>query len=141
MLKIEINNTAAANLPSRTIIKRFEKFLLARQIKNAEISLAFVDKKTMRRLNHSYRGLDQPTDVLSFSYRYKNGMLDGEIVICCQIAQEQAKKFGHSFESEIIRLLAHGFLHLIGYDHRTTKEARKMRRLEEKIIKPSLCLA
>ena len=68
-------------------------------------------------------------------------MLDGEIVICCQIAQEQAKKFGHSFESEIIRLLAHGFLHLIGYDHRTIKERQKMQRLEEKIIKPSLCLA
>ena len=67
MLKIEINNTAAATLPDRTIKKQFKKFLLARQIKNAEISLAFVDKKTMRRLNHSYRGLDQPTDVLSFS--------------------------------------------------------------------------
>src|SRR3990172_4083828 len=129
MLKIAINNTTAAALPHRTIIKYFKKFLLSRRIENADISLAFVDKKTMRRLNHSYRGLDQPTDVLSFSYRYKNGMLDGEIVICCQIAQEQAKKFGHSFESEIIRLLAHGFLHLIGYDHRTTKEARKMRRL------------
>lgn len=134
MLKVEINNTTAATLPSRTIIKRFKKFLLARRIKKAEISLAFVDKKTMRQLNLSYRGINQPTDVLSFCYQYKKGALDGEIVICCQIAQAQARKFGHSFENEITRLLAHGFLHLIGYDHRTIKEMQAMSRWEEKII-------
>jgi rRNA maturation RNase YbeY len=95
----------------------------------------------MRSLNRRYRGLDRTTDVLSFSLRegkfsYIQPALLGDIVIAVPVAVRQAREQGHSLHREIERLLVHGLLHLLGYDHeRDGKEAERMRRKEQRLLR------
>ncbi len=105
-----------------------------------EVSLLFVGDKKMLRLNTDYRGIRKSTDVLSFEAQIPvkknigNNIL-GDIVINVPRAESQAKTFGTGFYDEIYRLLIHGTLHLLGYDHeRSRYGGRKMRKKEEEIF-------
>jgi probable rRNA maturation factor len=105
--------------------------------RDAELSLAFVANGEIAKLNRKYRHKWKPTDVLSFPADHKlagrHRML-GDVVISVDRAEEQAKAGGWSLQDEIDRLLIHGILHLLGYDHaRSRKEAQVMRALERKI--------
>ena len=91
------------------------------------VSISFVKKAEMRKLNRTYRKKDRPTDVLSFSM--KEGRLLGDVIICPQVAKVNAKKYGSSFKAELARLTAHGILHLLSYDH-----GKKMFDLQDKIV-------
>ena len=109
--------------------------------RNAEVSVLLVGDKAMRSLNRHYRGKDRTTDVLSFPLREGRfsriqPQVLGDIVISLPTAARQAKAAGESYQSEIGRLLVHGYLHLLGYDHERSKaEASRMdgreRRLRE----------
>ena len=94
----------------------------------------------MRSLNRRYRGVDRTTDVLSFSLR-EGGFpsvqpdLLGDIVISVPRADRQASEAGHSLSREIERLLIHGLVHLLGYDHeRGPSHALRMRRKERQLL-------
>ena len=114
----------------------------------SEVSLFFADKDEMQRLNEEYRGLDHSTDVLSFpmldsGQRGRPHVLQepspcpvmlGDIVICREIAESQAKEYGHSIEREIAFLFTHGLLHLLGYDHEEDAAAEAMRAVEDEIL-------
>ncbi|NLW16221.1 MAG: rRNA maturation RNase YbeY [Firmicutes bacterium] len=91
---------------------------------HAEVSVALVDNDAMRALNRQYRGIDKPTDVLSFSQLEGEELFDvpdvlilGDIVISIEQALAQAESYGHSFKRELAFLLVHGLLHLVGYEH------------------------
>lgn len=105
-----------------------------------EISILFTTDKKIHKLNKAYRNKDKPTDVLSFSQieGIKNffSFSLGDLVISLDTAKKQAKEYKNTFNQEILRLLIHGMLHLIGYDHEnvTANEAAKMRRLEKKLF-------
>lgn len=98
------------------------------------MSISFVTDSFIRKLNKTYRKKDKATDVLSFPMNTE-GLL-GDIVISLQRASIQAKSFRVTFHEEVCRLLIHGFLHLLGFDHENVskKEAEKMRRTEKKIL-------
>jgi len=93
---------------------------------DCEVSLFFARKDEIRLLNEKYRGIDEPTDVLSFpmleiearefSVRAAPQLL-GDIVICREVAEKQASEYGHSAGREIVFLFIHGLLHLFGNDH------------------------
>lgn len=111
----------------------------------AEISVTFTDNEKIHLLNREYRGVDRPTDVLSFPLMEDTdnyeALQDGEpvalgdIVISLERADEQAKEFGHSLEREVAFLAVHSVLHLLGYDHETSKEDEKdMFERQEKIL-------
>ncbi|MGI6344430.1 MAG: rRNA maturation RNase YbeY [Bacillota bacterium] len=92
--------------------------------KDAEVSVALVDDAAIRVLNRDYRGIDQPTDVLSFAQQEGEELIDsssvlvlGDIVISLERAEAQAAEYGHSLNRELAFLLVHGLLHLAGYDH------------------------
>lgn len=110
--------------------------------KNAELSLALIGNVEMKRLNAKYRNKDYPTDVLSFPIEGvvpEETRLLGDVIISVEKAVEQAKARGHSSEQELITLLIHGVVHLLGYDHeRSVREARAMRRVEKRIYR-QLC--
>lgn len=95
----------------------------------------------MRSLNRRYRGIDRTTDVLSFALRegafsYLQPDLLGDIVISIPKADQQAREAGYPLTREIERLLVHGLLHLMGYDHeRGPAEAIRMRRRENQLMK------
>lgn len=109
----------------------------------AEVSVALVDNAYIHELNKIYRGKDAPTDVLSFplgdeSFVGENEEIEhllGDIVVSLEKAEEQAKIYGHSFIREVIYLIVHGTLHLLGYDHENEEERKVMREKEERTLR------
>lgn len=87
----------------------------------------------IRKLNRQYRDKDKATDVLSFEIGDSD--LLGEIYISLNRADVQARRFGISYEDEIMRLFVHGMFHLQGYDHQNSKEREIMENKEQKYIK------
>ena len=103
-----------------------------------EVCVALVGDTKMRRLNRTYRNKDRTTDVLAFAYReVKSDVapLLGDVVISIPAARRQAKACSHSLDEEVLRLLIHGVLHLVGYDHeRSRRQARRMQRKETELF-------
>lgn len=99
----------------------------------AEVSLTFTDNATIQHLNFQYREIDRPTDVLSFPQDMINFLL-GDIIVSIEKAQLQADEKGHSLEYELALLVAHGFLHLLGYDHAEEDEEKVMFALQQKLL-------
>jgi rRNA maturation RNase YbeY len=104
----------------------------------SEISIEFVGDARMRRLNRDYRQKDQTTDVLAFACWEAGGPASpmlGDVVVSVPTAKRQAESLGHSLNEELIRLLIHGLLHVVGYDHELgEKEAQRMRRKENQLL-------
>ena len=112
----------------------------------AEVSITFTDNENIHKLNAKYRGVDRPTDVLSFPLFDYEGTSEeppvdemmnmlGDIVISLERAAEQAEEFGHSFEREGAFLTAHSMLHLLGYDHELGEEEdREMREKQNAVM-------
>lgn len=113
---------------------------------DVEVSVTFVDDDGIRELNNKFRGMDKPTDVLSFPLLDYEGESEepffdelchnlGDIVISLERAMAQANEFGHSFEREVAFLTAHSMLHLLGYDHEFSDEDdADMRRRQNDIM-------
>ena len=101
----------------------------------------FISQKKMTELNARYRKKAYPTDVLSFSppsVFFEAGAL-GELVICLPVLRSQAQAIGHSERRELSVLLAHGLLHLLGYDHEIGKrQAATMSKWERKLLRAIL---
>ena len=121
----------------------------------AEVNLLLVDNDRIHEINKEYRGIDRPTDVLSFpllSYE-REGDFDaieekddnfnpdtgevmlGDIIISVQKVKEQAEAYGHAPKREIAFLIVHSMLHLFGYDHMTSEEAAFMENKQKEILK------
>jgi probable rRNA maturation factor len=118
-----------------------DRLMRAAGLADCELSLTLTSDRAMRRLNRDFRGIDAATDVLSFSQieqagsatpeprRVKNspGLPVGDVVISIDTAIRQAREYRVSPASRLRRLLVHGFLHLLGYDHeRSATDARRM---------------
>ena len=88
-------------------------------------------------MNKEFRKKDTPTNVLSF-YPESNFLIDrgflGEIAICPQIIDEEAKKFGKSFESRLYHLIIHAVLHLLGFSHENMHNRKKMESIEKELM-------
>ncbi len=118
------------------------KTLLALDQPPSTLSVAFIGLRRMRALNRRYRGKDYATDVLSFAYAEveEDGMpFLGEIVISPDVAARNALRLNSSTDREIGRLLVHGILHLMGYDHET--DNGEMIRLQRRLVRRSFFLA
>ena len=116
-----------------------EKILKILKLDNSELSILFVDYDRIQKLNKQYRKLDKVTDVLSFPQN--EGILSnininilGDVVICYPQAIKQAPESDNSPYEEIIVLIIHSILHLIGYDHMTEEEDVIMRARETDIF-------
>ena len=127
-----------------------EAVLAAAGVQSAELSLVLVSDRRMRSLNRRYRKKDRTTDVLAFPmHERKRGQiyfprrktnlspfLLGDVVISLPTAKRQAAELGHSLRDEVSRLLVHGVLHLLGYDHeRSERDALLMARREKAVLR------
>ena len=90
----------------------------------------------IRRLNRQYRNIDTATDVLSFPFNDSDFL--GEIYISLRRTEVQARRFGHPFNDEFLRLFVHGMLHLAGYDHLQQDDQKKMNRKENRYLQKNL---
>ena len=115
-------------------------FALKREkLDNVEFNVIFVDSNTIHDINKTYRNVDRVTDVISFALEdNKTIELDhrllGDIYICVERAEEQAKEYGHSFLRELAFLTIHGLLHLLGYGHMEKEEEKIMFQKQEDIL-------
>jgi probable rRNA maturation factor len=110
------------------------------------ISLHLVSEDTIRTLNAEHRDTDAHTDVLSFPLHDPSGMRFvlppnqpvnlGDVIVSYPTAVSQAEDFGHSVDREIAYLVAHGVLHVLGYDHEDESDRRRMRQQEEGALRP-----
>jgi len=135
---IEINNLTKGYPLGRVDKKIFStvaKKVLSGENRGTEsISLAFVDKKEMQKLNKKFRNKNKPTDVLSFLLNEKDYL--GEIIICPEVVKENAQKYKTTVKQEVKKVFVHGILHLLGYDHEKSKsEAEEMEEKQVKYLK------
>ncbi len=102
----------------------------------AEVSITVVDDDRIKELNAAHRGIDSPTDVLSFPLNDGDDIGEelGDIVISMERADIQAKEYGHSLDRELAFLTVHSTLHLLGYDHMIEEEEKEMFDRQEKIL-------
>ena len=123
-------------------------------IENGEIAVALSDNSYVRSLNRQFRGIDAPTDVLSFpanqldepmSQALKKGLVPeegeeegaialGDIIISMERAEEQAQEYGNTLEEEVCFLAVHGALHLMGYDHIDQQDEQVMRQKQREAL-------
>lgn len=133
---VEIDKNHTAELV-HTVLKSIDR-------EEATLTVTFIRDRLMRRLNRDYRGLDKPTDVLSFAYHESADEFAaaeaeqylGDVVISVETATRYAQELGLTFERELEHLVIHGTLHLAGYDHET--DNGEMNRLERKLRKQLL---
>jgi probable rRNA maturation factor len=146
-LGIQIDKDFQKHLRKEWLRRVVEHSLAARDIASeVELGLLITDDETVRKLNQEYRGVDEPTDVLSFALVEKkpgsssfvtppDGLLHlGEVVISYPQAARQAEENNHQVKEEVALLVIHGILHLLGYEHDEPAREREMRALEERIL-------
>ena len=128
---IEVNNLTVYSIDKRFLrelaLKILKKESSSRYFKKNDLSIALVAPFEIKELNKRYRKKNRPTDVLSFQDKESWG----EIIICPVEVKKNAKKFNSNFKKELSRVLIHGVLHLLGYDHKKVKEEEKMNKKEE----------
>ncbi len=118
---------------------------VAEDLAPAEVSITVVNEDTIQKYNNTYRMIDAPTDVLSFSLlettegeaefeAIDERQMLGDLIICWERVERQALEYGHSVERELAFLTAHGMFHLLGYDHQTADEEATMMRMQEEIL-------
>ena len=105
------------------------------------ITIFFCTAEKIRALNATYRNKDKATDILSWGYQEDEemgvpieGIPWGELAICLEVCQKQADLSGWDLETELMRLIAHGVIHLQGYDHETLEEEKEMLQLELELL-------
>jgi len=111
---------------------------------SSDVTISFVSNERIHELNKEYRGMDKPTDVLSFecdNVPFDDEDVDdveeyelGDVIIATDVALAQTEEFGTTFEEEVSLLTVHGLLHLCGYDHIEDEEAEIMEALEQSLL-------
>ena len=98
-------------------IRRAVSHVLDHEGREANVSVTFLGRNRMRDLNHRFKGHPHPTDVLAFSLPDPGGPLLGDVYVCQWVARREAEARGLPVREEILRLVVHGTLHVLGYDH------------------------
>lgn len=141
------NNQRKIKIDAKKIHSRVEKMLEVAGYADFDLSVIFTTNKTIQRLNKVFRGKDSATDILSFPFNpdLKHGQpakihseqekILGDIVISLQYAQKDAvSKWARGLEHHLTALIAHGIAHLIGHDHHTDQEFKKMLKVEKNLL-------
>lgn len=129
---VSVRNGPHAGIARADVRRWAERMLRALDLVDRELSVVLTDDAEIHALNRAYRRKDRPTDVLAFAMlegeaaEMAGGML-GDVVISIDTARRQARSHRRELDAEVRMLLAHGLLHLVGWDHRTDAEDRRMK--------------
>lgn len=126
------NSSNRTKLPIKKVSHLLEGVLKGESILSANLNVIYVNNDEILSLNKEYLNHDYYTDVITFSLMEEDikGKIDGEVYICVDVADEQAKDYKVSLTNELSRLAIHGCLHLCGYDDKDDDSKNKMRELE-----------
>jgi probable rRNA maturation factor len=136
---IDISSSVRRLTVSRALVRKAATAVLrAEHVKHAMLSITFVGRAAISRLNRRYLGHHGPTDVISFGLGRvgRRGAVVGDVYICAEVARDNARRQGISAGEELLRLAVHGTLHVLGYDHPTgaTRTRSRMWRKQERIL-------
>lgn len=122
---------------SRRAVIRAVTTVLERERRSAAVSVTFLGADRMRRLNAEWKGHDRPTDVLAFPLPQPDGSLAGDVYVCRAVALAEAARRGIRLREELTRLVIHGTLHVLGYDHPDdeSRTASPMWRRQERYLR------
>jgi len=138
MHKIEFTKTVKCSWDLKKINNIVEIVAKTEKKLKKGTEIVVIGDKRIKNLNRVYRGINKPTDVLAFCWaeeqKFSNDIL-GQVYISYPQIKRQSKKFKVSIKEEFTRILIHGLLHLVGYDHITKEDANKMFNLQEKLLK------
>ncbi len=138
ILDLQIATQQSENLPSESQIITWLDVILPQFMDKAEITIRIVDEPESQMLNKTYRHKDKPTNVLSFPFESPVDIdvpLLGDLIICKQVVELEAKEQHKSLMSHWAHMIVHGCLHLLGYDHIIDDEAEEMENIEIDIMK------
>lgn len=133
-----IYSSIKKNILSEKKIQEIILIILKKIKKRGDLSVHFISDQKMKNLNKQYRNKDKTTDVLSFAnensfFKKENDL--GDIFISISQIKRQAKKYSVAEKEELLRMLVHGILHLVGYDHLSKKDSENMFKIQENIVK------
>ncbi|MCB0414522.1 MAG: rRNA maturation RNase YbeY [Bdellovibrionales bacterium] len=136
-MKLSFIKQVPVRIPKTHLIEvvRFIESKLPKKYKvsHLELVLVFVDEPTIKGLNKKFRGKNKVTDVLSFDPVEEESL--GELVFCTRKIKSQALQNGHSYRDELVYMMLHGILHLLGYEHECGgKKEKEMFRLQDNIF-------
>lgn len=141
MNKIEIFNQVDKKIDELDDVYKVIDIAVKKQnLDNVEFNIIIVDNSYIHELNRDYRGIDRPTDVITFALEDNKDFIEidhrvlGDIYISIDKAESQAIEYGHGLKRELCFLAVHGFLHLLGYDHMEKDEEEVMFSLQEDIL-------
>lgn len=141
MNEVELIKKIDGEIKELDEVRKFIEFTLKDQkLDNVVFNVIIVDNVEIHKLNKEYRGIDRPTDVISFALEDDDTFIVmekrilGDIYISIDKAKEQAKEYGHSLLRELCFLTVHGILHLLGYDHMEEQDEKVMFDLQERIL-------
>lgn len=141
MNNFEIFNETNETINELTGLKELLDYALNYlKINNAEFNVIIIDNERIHEMNREYRGVDRPTDVITFALEdhqdieFEDIRLLGDIYISIEKARSQAEEYGHSLKREISFLTIHGLLHLLGYDHMNEADEKEMFQLQNDIL-------
>ncbi len=136
MIRVSVANPYEFPLDFQGLKAAAVAVLEGERVREAKVTLAFVDNPHIHRLNKQFLDHDEPTDVLTFPYSEPGSKkLEGEVVIGFEIAKEYAADRGHDMAPELMLYVIHGCLHLCGYDDTTDGAAEEMRAKERQYLK------
>jgi probable rRNA maturation factor len=137
-IRITLKNSVPPNLDCDLLEKAIQTTLELHNQSNVDVTLQLTGDESIQQLNHTYRGIDAPTDVLAFNQEFIDPETDrlylGDIIISVETAQSQAMDQKHSLNKECSLLTIHGTLHLLGYDHQDPQGKDEMWAIQEKIL-------
>ncbi|WP_197388390.1 rRNA maturation RNase YbeY [Ralstonia pseudosolanacearum] len=115
--------------------KDIEAWIAPALFADAQLNVRFVDEEEGRTLNHTYRGKDYATNVLTFSYaETEDDPVAADIVLCCPVVEKEAKDQGKPLRAHYAHLIVHGALHAQGYDHEDPAQAEEMEGIETEVL-------
>lgn len=137
----EIINETNEDIKELENINEFLNFVVKKEkLENCLFNVIIVDNDYIHKLNKEYRGIDRPTDVISFALEDEEDSIKldfrvlGDIYISLDKTYEQAKLYDHSFLRELSFLTIHGLLHLLGYDHMVKEDEKVMFKKQEELL-------
>lgn len=140
-MRVEVSRQATKSrvVSTEEVRSAAEAMLRSLKLPRAELSVLLCDDATIHELNRDYRKKNKPTDVLAFAMRegedgHLAGDLLGDVIISLETATRQAKERGVVTRDEVMMLLAHGLLHLLGWDHQTDADDRRMRAETDRML-------
>lgn len=139
-INVTIEHGPYAGVTRAEIARRLRSMIRELQLKNIEASFVLTNDLRVHQLNKVYRGIDRPTDVLAFAMQEGEfvelaGSVLGDVIVSVPTAAKQARERGAAVLDEVTMLLAHGLLHLLGWDHDTPAKDRRMRAETDKLCR------